>query len=59
MWEIFTDGEIPYVGVIDINEFLTEGKRLEQPKQCDDSLWKLMQKCWNADRQQRLKAKMF
>lgn len=54
IWEIFSDGSVPYFKVIDINEYLiTLGKRLPKPESCPDELYKLMLLCWQIDTEKR------
>ncbi|KAJ6642246.1 Tyrosine-protein kinase receptor torso [Pseudolycoriella hygida] len=48
LYEIVTLGCIPYPSVHTTNllEFLTSGKRMEKPSNCDDNLYQLMLSCW-------------
>ena len=41
MWEIFTLGEVPYVGIVDnddVSQYVWEGNRLERPSECPESM---------------------
>ncbi|KAJ8970015.1 hypothetical protein NQ314_001444 [Rhamnusium bicolor] len=48
IWEMYAFGESPY-GEMKGSEaikLIDEGKRLEQPKECPDHIYKIMQRCW-------------
>jgi len=48
MWEIFTEGKIPYKE-LDNNEVVAEvlsGYRLEKPPTCPDNVFEIMMNCW-------------
>ncbi len=51
MWEIMTDGETPYAHLSnqEVVDSLQAGERLEKPKQCGDSLYQVMNLCWNVE----------
>lgn len=54
MWEIFTDGQIPYQSEFDISDYLiAENKRLVLPDSCPPKVSELIQKCWEKDPKQR------
>ena len=51
MWEIFTGGDMPYGRTknADVVEMVcTYNRRLEQPAACPNSMFDIMQKCWDA-----------
>lgn len=54
MWEIFTDGQIPYQSIVDIHEYLILNKeRLVLPNSCPTKICDLIQNCWKEDPNQR------
>ncbi len=54
MWEIFSDGAIPYAGVIDVIEYLQKGNRLKKPSLCEDEIYTdWMTPCWELDPKKR------
>ncbi len=55
MWEVCSNGETPYKGILDVVEYLKQGKRLSKPKDCEDEMYELMLKCWKEDPKQRPK----
>ncbi len=50
MWEIYSNGEIPFTGMTktEIISMLKQGERLPQP-QCDISIFNLMNQCWEKE----------
>ncbi|KAL3246787.1 hypothetical protein MRX96_057427 [Rhipicephalus microplus] len=48
LWEAMSYGERPYQGLAgqSILAMLESGKRLEQPHDCPDRVYQLMQSCW-------------
>ncbi|ESO00685.1 hypothetical protein HELRODRAFT_175668 [Helobdella robusta] len=49
MWEIFTCGDLPYLGVenLDVYDHVSKyGNRLEKPDKCSDEIYQIMQKTW-------------
>jgi len=49
MWEIFTYGAVPYNEIPNNKEVITEvlnGIRLNQPPDCPDEIYHIMQSCW-------------
>jgi hypothetical protein len=53
MWEIFSDGAQPYIGIINLAAYLEQGSRLAKPLGCDDDLYGLMNSCWTQNRYKR------
>lgn len=56
MWEVMSYcQEKPYVGVepFFMKEHLASGARLRQPDSCDDSMYKLMNQCWQMRPEER------
>uniref|UniRef100_A0A8C9GLH1 Hepatocyte growth factor receptor n=1 Tax=Piliocolobus tephrosceles TaxID=591936 RepID=A0A8C9GLH1_9PRIM len=51
LWELLTRGAPPYphIDPFDLTHFLAQGRRLPQPEYCPDSLYQVMQQCWEAD----------
>uniref|UniRef100_A0A2K5DAA4 Macrophage-stimulating protein receptor n=1 Tax=Aotus nancymaae TaxID=37293 RepID=A0A2K5DAA4_AOTNA len=51
LWELLTRGAPPYshIDPFDLPNFLAQGRRLPQPEYCPDSLYQVMQQCWEAD----------
>uniref|UniRef100_A0A8C8ZNK0 Macrophage-stimulating protein receptor n=1 Tax=Prolemur simus TaxID=1328070 RepID=A0A8C8ZNK0_PROSS len=51
LWELLTRGAPPYphIDPFDLTHFLTQGRRLPQPEYCPNSLYQVMQRCWEAD----------
>ncbi|XP_016058256.1 PREDICTED: macrophage-stimulating protein receptor [Miniopterus natalensis] len=51
LWELLTRGAPPYphIDPFDLIHFLGQGRRLPQPEYCPDSLYAVMQRCWDAD----------
>ncbi|XP_077972323.1 uncharacterized protein LOC120339282 isoform X6 [Styela clava] len=54
MWEIVSDGAVPYDGVpvFDLPTHMRENQ-LPKPKACSDSLFSIMTTCWNTDPKMR------
>ena len=48
LWEIMSLGGSPYptVGNQEIPQYLENGKRLRQPKNCPDAIYEIMSCCW-------------
>ncbi|CAH3192608.1 unnamed protein product, partial [Porites evermanni] len=48
LWEIFTLGGTPYpaIPVEELLDFLNDGKRMENPRDCPSEIYKIMQDCW-------------
>ncbi|XP_052800641.1 uncharacterized protein LOC128231640 [Mya arenaria] len=54
LWEIFSLGETPYTGKSrDLPQRLKKGERLGKPELCDETWYKVMQKCWEFDSKKR------
>ncbi|KAM7436017.1 hypothetical protein ABFA07_014162 [Porites harrisoni] len=55
LWEIFTLGGTPYptVPMDCLLDFLSEGKRMENPQNCPSEIYNIMQKCWLENRDNR------
>ncbi|XP_006812809.2 hepatocyte growth factor receptor-like [Saccoglossus kowalevskii] len=55
LWELLTRGETPYGAVQswDILNYLNKGNRLQKPMYAPDELYRLMQKCWEDDPNER------
>lgn len=55
VWEIFTSGSQPYKDVDgeDLLGYLEKGSRLPKPEKCPDKVFKVVQKCWKEDPQER------
>ncbi|CAK8675927.1 unnamed protein product [Clavelina lepadiformis] len=51
MWEITSYGATPYVDLSEneLYNYLADSNRLKQPSGCSDSLFYLMESCWNKD----------
>ncbi|XP_023561853.1 macrophage-stimulating protein receptor [Octodon degus] len=51
LWELLTRGAPPYphIDPFDLICFLAQGRRLPQPEYCPDSLYQVMERCWEAD----------
>ncbi|XP_076813456.1 uncharacterized protein LOC143459998 isoform X4 [Clavelina lepadiformis] len=51
MWEITSYGTTPYVDLSEneLYNYLADSNRLKQPSGCSDSLFYLMESCWNKD----------
>ncbi|XP_013363068.1 PREDICTED: macrophage-stimulating protein receptor isoform X3 [Chinchilla lanigera] len=51
LWELLTRGAPPYphIDPFDLICFLAQGRRLPQPEYCPDSLYRVMERCWEAD----------
>ncbi|XP_015301409.2 macrophage-stimulating protein receptor isoform X3 [Macaca fascicularis] len=51
LWELLTRGAPPYphIDPFDLTHFLAQGRRLPQPEYCPNSLYQVMQQCWEAD----------
>ncbi|KAL1389254.1 hypothetical protein pipiens_012526 [Culex pipiens pipiens] len=48
-WEVMTLGGVPYPELAEcgqLMEFLKQGKRLEQPRNCPDGAYSIMSDCW-------------
>uniref|UniRef100_A0A6I8N8C2 Tyrosine-protein kinase receptor Tie-1 n=1 Tax=Ornithorhynchus anatinus TaxID=9258 RepID=A0A6I8N8C2_ORNAN len=48
LWEIVSLGGTPYCGMscAELYEKLPQGYRMEQPRNCDDEVYELMNQCW-------------
>ena len=48
LWEIFTLGGTPYptIPVEELLDFLNDGNRMENPRDCPSEIYKIMQDCW-------------
>lgn len=48
LWEIWTFGEMPYGDLSgrEVLERIDQGQRLEQPKGCSATVYKIMRSCW-------------
>eukprot|EP00080_Pristionchus_pacificus_P016816 PDM76836.1 protein kinase [Pristionchus pacificus] len=57
MWEIFTYGEEPWVGLkgIDVLQKVEAGQRLEKPRRCSVAIYELMLLCWKLNPDHRPK----
>ncbi|XP_038113504.1 fibroblast growth factor receptor homolog 1 [Culex quinquefasciatus] len=56
LWEIMTLGRDPYQFVADWQsflEYLKQGHRLEQPTNCPDEIYQLMEACWEFNPENR------
>ncbi|CAH8586622.1 unnamed protein product [Dicrocoelium dendriticum] len=51
LWEVYSYGERPYRGMkgAQILAMLDQGLRLSKPSRCPDSIYSIMQQCWNFD----------
>ncbi|XP_064607740.1 tyrosine-protein kinase Btk-like [Liolophura sinensis] len=52
MWEIFSGAEMPYDNMpnADVVDYVVNrGKRLKRPRDCPDSVYRVMLECWNKD----------
>ncbi|XP_012515336.1 PREDICTED: macrophage-stimulating protein receptor isoform X2 [Propithecus coquereli] len=51
LWELLTRGAPPYphIDPFDLTDFLIQGRRLPQPEYCPNSLYQVMQRCWEVD----------
>ncbi len=46
LWEIFTKGGRPYVGILDLWNYLQRGNRLQVPQDLPAEITELMEQCW-------------
>ena len=55
LWEIYSYGRVPYprVPVEDVGQHVERGYRMDSPDGCPDTIYRIMQECWNKDRTQR------
>lgn len=55
LWEIVTLGGNPYPGVENTNiyQMLREGYRMPKPSNCPDSLYEMMESCWEVNPSRR------
>lgn len=56
MWELFSDGDLPYYQHQDnqtVGEMILNGERLKKPKDCPDDVFKVMECCWEEEPEQR------
>ncbi|XP_019625390.1 PREDICTED: fibroblast growth factor receptor 2-like [Branchiostoma belcheri] len=55
LWEIATLGATPYpnMSMREVMDGVQQGYRMGKPLHCDEELYSLMSKCWNADPAQR------
>lgn len=52
LWEIMTDGIVAPYGNMparDVCDFLISGRRLHRPRDCPDTLYGIMQQCWDPE----------
>lgn len=51
MWELFSDGDIPYCQHQNqvVAEQILAGTRLSKPDGCPEDVYKIMQQCWQDD----------
>ncbi|XP_047419963.1 macrophage-stimulating protein receptor isoform X2 [Sciurus carolinensis] len=51
LWELLTRGAPPYphIDPFDLTHYLAQGRRLPQPEYCPNSLYQVMQRCWEVD----------
>lgn len=57
MWEALSKSEMPYSSISTDEEVKSEklkGVTLPKPEMCNPLLWRLIQKCWAPDRNQRI-----
>ncbi|XP_046859754.1 muscle, skeletal receptor tyrosine protein kinase-like [Xenia sp. Carnegie-2017] len=58
IWEIFTNGDIPYYKIIDDQKvalFILSGKKLSRPQNCPKFMYNIMLKCWKNESYNRPK----
>jgi serine/threonine protein kinase len=57
MWEIFSEGTIPFWEIRDTIKLaafvVKDGGRLSKPEKCPEGVWKLMTSCWAQQPSQR------
>ncbi|NXU46482.1 FRK kinase, partial [Drymodes brunneopygia] len=55
LYEIITYGQMPYHGMpgYQVIQVLDDGYRLPRPEKCPESLYKMMEQCWNAKADER------
>nr|XP_039259723.1 tyrosine-protein kinase TXK-like [Styela clava] len=55
MWEIFSGGKMPYLGMGngDVVEQVGQGYRLERPGHCPHDVYSIMKKCWELEPEKR------
>jgi len=55
LWEIFSYGKIPYVGMsnMEVVENVLKGYRLSPPENCPKEIYELMVACWNHEIERR------
>lgn len=49
VWEIFTEGKLPYYAIISdekVANYILSGKKLKRPPECPRYLYRIMSKCW-------------
>lgn len=55
MWELFSDGKIPYPSLSNkqVVEEVLSGFRLSKPDKCPESMWNIVMKCWEKNPKDR------
>jgi len=55
MWEVFTDGMLPYYQYSneEVCNLIVQGTKLEKPIDCTDEIYNIMQSCWALDENDR------
>jgi len=55
MWEVFTNGIVPYIQYSDHDTWnlIVQGKKLEKPADCSDEIYNIMLSCWAPDERNR------
>lgn len=55
MWEVFSGGKMPYLGLSnnDVVEVIGNGHRLERPGHCPHDIYDVMRGCWDSEASNR------
>lgn len=55
VWEIFTEGTVPYVGMSnkEVIDKVISGYRLEKLEKCPQEVYDIILKCWNVEPKSR------
>lgn len=54
-WEIYSAGKQPYPSIsnTDVVQKVINGYRLQKPHRCPDEMYRIVERCWNAEPEQR------
>eukprot|EP01119_Soliformovum_irregulare_P017099 TRINITY_DN502_c2_g1_i1.p1 TRINITY_DN502_c2_g1~~TRINITY_DN502_c2_g1_i1.p1 ORF type:complete len:788 (-),score=134.62 TRINITY_DN502_c2_g1_i1:13-2376(-) len=55
VWEMYSHGANPYAGMSnrETTEYVSEGGRLKQPKECPDAVYEMVMRCWDHEPEKR------